>query len=382
MVIFLLIPTIAMCSGESGGERSSYFIQMANGTLDEEKYALYREDESPVILPLKVYLEYIADQSVSEAHLLHDAVHTGIFLSNDSWRYGIITKDGMCYMNILLDEDTMDAAVLSVNILVDREVEGSAEAIARSLWTDLRLAYATLEHYDFMSFYKLFDVGFSHQYFHTYLISTMMEDKVDYYGEDIQKGHYSLDTKSAVGKMGTILEFVEEFFPYISLDELAAFSDPYTLEEAKAFSPPSATDDQILEWQRYVNQHQQVYRFPYQQSLELIVYCKPDTEEIFSIEIHSAEMGYADLLRQYLAFFFQFRDDSYSPEIIDFLLLMDGEEFAWRDVIKTNIYITPIAYLAWNGWGMFIQMDENHIPFAEIVAWDQHTLNYYVKFPF
>lgn len=354
-------------------EEDSYYSGTDEIKLNEDAIAL---------LPLERYLEQLETDSKEASHLLHNAVHTGVFLSNDSWRYGIITEDGMCFLNILLDSNLPDASILSVHILVNKDVNGGVSAIISDLQADFLKANLSIDNHDHWSFVTVYSMPYSHAYQHVYMLSTAVHDRVNIYGEDVQNMHYSLKSDPDHTHMGTIDDFARQFLPEILPDDLENLIDPYTFDDAKKDSPGLPSDELIRAWQQYIISIETVYRIPYQDSFELVIHCHPETGNISYIEIHSNTMGYADLMRQYLAFFFDLAETSYPPETIDLLLLMNGEEFSWRDTMKNNVFKTPVAYFAGEGYYLSLKMDENNIPYAVITTWDECIPNRSIAAPF
>lgn len=307
-------------------------------------------------------------------------IHTGIFMTNDEWHYGLITPDGKIIIDLFIDDNNNNASINSGQIMIHNELKefyselrNRFQAAIQPADYAINLLGSIFSDYNPFGFYEA-----SHAYEY-YSIRFVAGDskQINVYGENkhlISYVYETTDQKNSIYGQ-SVSEFVNIFLPDIDAAQIDNYINHQRIEELMRIYGNILSDEDLSILKEKIESDSIDYIFPYSDTITVKLECNPATGKIRYYSFYSSVMGGEELFRQYLQLFFDISSCSLPIQTIDILAKMNGEEFTWRDVESIRDYpvghVWTTMYLCDEDWCLCIKDDQNGIPGITFYMYDE-----------
>lgn len=333
--------------------------------------SVFSETSALVGVKLDVFLEQWNQQFIDNDEY-GPFIHTGKFMTNDEWHDGLISESGNIFVDLFLEGDDDDAVIIAGQMIVHRGFTESYPELGSRLRSALQNAKAISGYNDIIGYY---DASHADEYHSLHFVMSGSE-RINGYGENrhlISYVYVSENKKNSLFGY-SVQEFAARFLPCVDESQIEDFIVHPGIDEVRKMFGESVPDEQMATFQRMIEAETTLYVFPYSETINIELYCDTATSIIMSYSLHSSVRGGQELFRQFLEIFFEISDCSLPIQTIDLLSLMNGEEFAWRDVESIQNY--PIGhmwetmYLSDEDWCLYVRDDEHGIPSVTFYLYD------------
>ena len=333
---------------------------------------VFSETSDPVGVKLQAFLEQWNEQ-LKENEEYGLFIHTGIFMTKDEWHDGLISENGSLFIDLFLDSNDDDAVIIAGQMIVHRSLMESYSKLGSRLRSALQNAKAISEYNDVIGYYE---ASHADEYHSLHFVMSGSE-KINGYGENRHLTSYVYETENRKNSLQgySVQEFAARFLPRVDESQIEGYIVHPGLDEVRKMFGESGSDEQLPALQKTIEAVTTLYVFPYADSISITLYCDPATSLIRAYSLHSSVRGGKELYRQYLEMFFEISACSLPVQTIDLLSLMNGEEFAWRDIESIRNYPTghmwETMYLSDEDWCLYIEDDEQGIPSVTFYLYDE-----------
>ncbi len=333
---------------------------------------VFSETSADTGVKLDVFLEQW-NQQLSENEEYGPFIHTGIFMTMDEWHDGLISESGNIFVDLFLDINGKDAAIIAGQMIVHRSLMKSYFKLRSHLQSALQNAKTISGFDDIMGYY---DSSHADEYHSLHFVMSGSEI-INGYGENRHLISYVYETENKKNSLHgySVKEFVSLFLPHIDESHIDGYIKHPGIDEVRKMFGESVSDEQMAIFQRMIEAESTLYVFPYSETINIELYCNPATSQIRTYSLHSSVRGGQELFRKFLEIYFEISDCSLPVQTIDLLQLMNGEEFTWRDVESIQNYpmghMWETMYLADEDWCLYVEDDEHGIPSVTFYMYDE-----------
>ena len=300
----------------------------------------FSENSALVGVKLNVFLEQWNQQIINN-HEYEPFVHTGIFMTKDEWHDGLISESGNIFIDLLLDINDDDAVIIAGQMIVHRSMLESYSKLLSSLQLVLQNAKTISDYNDIIGYYE---ASHADEYHSLHFVMNGSE-KINGYGENRHLTSYVYETenKKNILQGYSMQEFVSRFLPCMDESQIEGYIVHPGIDEVRKMFGESVSDEQLTTLQKMLEDETRLYVFPYAETINITLYCDPETNQIRAYSLQSSVRGGQELFRKFLEIFWGISDCSLPVQTIDLLQLMNGEEFAWRDIESIQNY--PMGHM-------------------------------------
>ena len=332
----------------------------------------FSENSSLVGVKHQAFLEQWNEQ-LKENEEYGPFIHTGIFMTKDEWHDGLISESGNLFIDLFLDSNDDDAAIWAGQMIVHRSLLESYSELGSCLRSAIQNAMAISGYDDIIGYYE---ASHADEYHSLHFIMSGSE-KINGYGENRHLTSYVYESENKKNSLQgySVQEFAARFLPSVDESQIESYIVHPGMDEVRKKFGESVSDEQLAALQKAIEAVTTLYVFPYADSISITLYCDPETSLIRSYSLHSSVRGGKELYRNYLEIFFEISDCSLPAQTIELLSLMNGEEFAWRDIESIRNYpmghMWETMYLCDEDWCLYIEDDEQGIPSVTFYLYDE-----------